>query len=924
MTDSTQRAGNRAADVSIDMDNRLKKASSARVPSVERVDFSIPERFRQSVLAHPDRLAFQVSDCSMSYKQLDCFSNRLANQILSVTQPVPEAVCLLFEHTDKVPAAILGVLKSGKFYVVLEVSNPDHRNNSLIKDSRAGLILASNRTIEVARRIATRKNMIINIDAVDDSISDSAPEVEISPSDVAYVVYTSGSTGEPKGAIWTHEGALHKELRQANGWETKPDDRIALVFSYGVGPAADNLFSAMFNGASIYPFNIKDETARSLLDWLERDKITFLHTVPTYFRLLASQISEEDSFPSLRLIRLTGESIYGHDVELFQAHFAEQCVLHVGFGSTETGALLHDVYEVDSRVPYGIVPLGYATAGMQITVVDEAGAEVEKGQIGQLAITSRYMFSGYWGDRTKTGQALSDNSNENNRSTYLMGDLGRKLEDGRIQHLGRKDAQLKIRGNRVEIGEVESALLKVANVDQVAVIPQITDQGDTRLAAFIVAREAASLSIRDLRLKLKSLLPDFMIPALFLPVDSLPRTLTGKVNRNALAKLTGVASDNGRVPDPRDFIESQLVAVWQQLLNHKFFGIRDDFYDVGGDSLLAMRLSMEIESVFGREINLANFPKLLTIEVLGDAIEAAEQENYDQPILEVQHGETEPPFFFFHGDYLSGGAFCRNLARYMGSEFSFFAIPPHGLDGRALPSTIEAMAVDRAEALLQFRPTGSFRLGGFCWGGIMALETARQLVIRGASVESVMLIDTDPKNVNLRPVRRAIRQAGNWLRISEETQLMFFAEYRHFMDLKKGLGTKPGVWNKIRLSLQKLRNASRRLIAGQSRPTTEDLLVPRDRHARFGTFSRITQNYVAEPYAGRVALMRTQRLRDLYPNDPKRNWLPIAPHIKVIDVEGDHLTCVTKHADDLGRKMAKYLRELSPENESESGSSDSM
>jgi thioesterase domain-containing protein len=495
-----------------------------------------------------------------------------------------------------------------------------------------------------------------------------------------------------------------------------------------------------------------------------------------------------------------------------------------------------------------------------------------------------------------------------------MGDLGRLMSDRRFMHLGRKDTQVKIRGYRIEISEGEHVLITPPGVLQAAVIAKDTGVARTRLIAYIVRDNDASLPTSSLRSLVKNQLPDYMVPALFLPLQSIPLTTTGEIDRAALSArpLPAQTIDNGN-PEARDFIETQLIAVWEELLQRRGIGIQEDFFELGGDSLLAMKLTLQIEELYLRDVNLANFPTKVTIEMLANLLESEERDNLQQPILEIQKSGTAPPLYFVHGDYASGGVFCRNLARHLGADQPFYAIPPHGLDGRELPRTIEAMAADRLKALLDFQPEGPYRLGGFCWGGFIALEMARMLGERGADVEFILLVDSDARNIRLRPVRRFLR----WLRVrfslSEEFELVSF---RKFLSLFPGLYEFNSAEQKRNYHLLSfLRKICLKILHiaysffGNSRKSelSNSESVPKDRHSRFSTYHRIFQTYVPEPFEGNAVLFRSSRLRDRYPDDPMKTWRHITPDLQTYSVTGDHLSCITKHVEDLAKKMKTVL-----------------
>lgn len=869
---------------------------------------SIPAQFRRQVARTPDRIALKTKLGSLTYRELDEFSNRIANEIIDRKRPGHRAICLLMEHDADAPAAILGVLKSGNFYVALDVGYPHARNALLIEDAEATLVLTNGRHLATAQSLVDDAEKVIDIDELKIGGLDGDPGVKLTPNDIAYLVYTSGSTGNPKGVIHTHRSALHSTMRQTNGWETCPDDRIGLFFTYNFGACPPNVFGALLTGASLHPFDVKKESPARLIEWLKEDQITFFHIVPTLFRHVVSTMRGVEEFPSLRLIRLAGETTYGSDVRLFQESFGDGCVLQAGMGSAEAGSVFQSYYERKTICPDGVVPPGYPVQDVDVLLVDDAGQEVEPGETGEIVVRSRYLFSGYWRNPEATAKVLVPDPDGGDAGTYFMRDLGMRLPDGRIMHLGRKDTQVKIRGHRVEIGEVERALLAVPGISEAAVIARDNEAGAKQLVAYVVKSDDASMPTSLLRSVLKEKLPSYVMPAAFVPVEELPLTSSGKVDRVDLSArpLPTVERD---FLAPRDHLEVQVQSIWEEVLGTDGFGIRDDFFDLGGDSLQALKMALMVEEATGRSVNLANLPTELTIELLADAVEASERQDWQRPILEVQATGTAPPVYFCHGAIGSGGFFCRALAKNFGPDQPFFAIPPHGLDGGAFPQTIEAMAADRVRALREHQPDGPYRLGGFCWGGYVALEMARELQAQGAEVDALLLIDSDPQDIGaMRPVRRAIHRVGSLLSLSEATELSWFRECRRIARVWNHPNGAIGVVKyPFRRIYRKLFGGARAADARIAEQHLSDIPAGLARRSRFPIYHRIVQNYVPERYSGKVVVFQSSDVRKQQTADPSTGWRDITSDIEVHAIVGDHQTCVTKHVDDLAGKMRAYL-----------------
>jgi hypothetical protein len=376
-----------------------------------------------------------------------------------------------------------------------------------------------------------------------------------------------------------------------------------------------------------------------------------------------------------------------------------------------------------------VAPIGDAVQDMEVVLLAEDGSPAPEGAIGEIAVRSRYLATGYWRRPELTAERfLADPAGPGMR-LYRTGDLGR-FQPGRIlEHLGRVDGLAKVRGQRVEAAEVEGALVAVPGVAAAAVTVREDAPGEGRLVAYLVSDGAPVPSSSDLRRALAGRLPDFMVPSAFVTLDRLPVNDNGKVDRHALPPPPAVSGPRAiTVSPPRDAIEYTLVGIWEDVLGVRPIGIHDDFFDLGGHSLLAARMVEKVERVSGRSVLLTTLFEASTIERLARVLRS--DECRPGPALVALHpGGTRPPLFFLHGDIAGGGFYSRGLARALGPEQPVYAVHPHGLGGEAVPPTIEAMAEDRLRALRAERPEGPYLLGGYCDGALVALEIARRLVV---------------------------------------------------------------------------------------------------------------------------------------------------------------------------------------------------
>jgi acyl carrier protein len=328
---------------------------------------------------------------------------------------------------------------------------------------------------------------------------------------------------------------------------------------------------------------------------------------------------------------------------MFKRHFLPPCILAIGLGATETGLSCQYLITHDAQLPSGIVPIGYATAGMEVLLLDQS----ENG-MGEIAVRSEYLAPGYWKRPDLTAKAFTFDPPDNCTRIYRTGDLGRRQPDGCIEYLGRKDFQLKVRGNRVEPAEVESALVHLPDIQQAVVTTRADSRGDARLIAYLVcAREPAPSSLM-LRTELAKLLPEYMVPARFVFLDSLPLNENGKIDRISLQSLDGALERSTPVEPPRTQIEQELLKMWEEELGVAPLGVTDNFFECGGDSLSAMRILAHIEETYGRSLPLWLFVEARNVEQLAWLIAAKEPSPHNSILVPIQARGTKPPLFCVH------------------------------------------------------------------------------------------------------------------------------------------------------------------------------------------------------------------------------------------------------------------------------------
>ena len=626
----------------------------------EAIDQSIPELFEKQVHACPNRLAVRTRHHVFTYDELNRAANRVAHAIIGQRGRGEENIALLLEHGALQIVAILGVLKAGKVYVPLDPSYPRKRLAYMLEDSQAELLLTNQTNRSMADSLA-QNVPVIDIGVLDSTSSAENLSLPYSSKGLALILYTSGSTGTPKGFSQTHCNIVHDTRNYTNSGHFCADDRLLLVSSLSFADSVRTIYSALLNGASLYPFNIKAEGLTSLVNWLTQNEITIYRSVPTVFRHFASTLTGEERFPKLRSIYLSGEPVYKKDVELYREHFSEDCILVNRLGTGE--ALTFRWYFIDKKIPIKgtHVPVGYAVPDKEVILLNEVQQGSDGSRIGEIAVKSEYLSPGYWKRIDLTKATFLPDLEGGNSRIYRTGDLGRMLPDGCLVHLGRKDFQVKIRGYRIEIAEIEMALLDHVAIKEAAVRLWEGRSGDQRLVAYFVPAEHQAPTVTELRRFIAESLPDYMIPSVFVLLDHLPLTPNGK-----LARLSLPAPGRSR-PElenpyvaPSSPVEQRLAEIWAQVLGLDQVGIYDNFFELGGHSLLATQVISRVINTFRVKVPLRSVfqaPNVaeMAVVIVKYQVEKAESKDIDRMLAELEALSDEEARRVFGDESVKGG-----------------------------------------------------------------------------------------------------------------------------------------------------------------------------------------------------------------------------------------------------------------------------
>jgi amino acid adenylation domain-containing protein len=907
---------------------------------VKDAERSVPDRFEEQVAKYSNNLAVKTKHHALTYEVLNKSANRVARAVIEQRgKRRDEPVAVIFDHDAPLIIAILGVLKSGTTCVVLDPSYPEARARHILEDAEVSLIVTNTDNLALARKFARPDHQLFNIDEIAANVSAENLGLSISPDAFAFVLYTSGSTGQPKGVIQSHRNVIHNALRYASGCRIGSEDRVTLLASLGTGQGTPTAFSALLTGATLYPLAIKQEGVAGLSNWLHTEEITVYISTPTLFRHLVATLTGEEEFPRLRVVRLGAEKIRKSDVELYKRHFPSHCTLAVFLSATEAGNFCQYFVDKKTEILGEIVSAGWPADGMDVVLLDDSGKEVGLDEIGEITVKSRYLAPGYWRKPTLTEAAFQPAPEGGDKRLYRTGDLGRMLPDGTLEHLGRKDFQVKIRGYRVEIAEIEAALLASNGIKEAVVVAIEDRPGDMQLVAYVVPTSQPAPSASELRSFLAEKLPDYMIPSMFVTLDALPLNPTGKIDRQALPR-PGRERSRGDTPFIRPFetVEHQLAQIWEELLGIRPIGIKDDFFQLGGHSLLAAQMVHRIEQVCGRKVPLATLVTNRTIEQLSKVLIREQVEDLGSLLIQLQPGNGKRPLFFLHGDFEGGGFYCLNLARGLGENRPVYVLSPHGVDGRAIPPTIEAVAASYIEMIREVQPSGPYLLGGLCKGGVTAYEMARQLQRQGEQVDLVVMVGSTAWNTHFKFLHGVVSGIGYLLGMGPEGRASLFLKVRDHLIYHRNRFRRVTKWSfgerisrAFRLASKGAQQLRRQSQAGDGhRPNVDGTgLDHKDEAPNLPYYRELIEQganlpyykqlggYVPGPYSGRVAFFWADEEPTRHPfkrssrwdkvGDSTMGWGRVASALDVHIVPGVTNTAITTHVNILADQMKSYL-----------------
>lgn len=711
--------------------------------TVDIEDICIHQLFEAQVEKTPNNIAVIDENQQLTYQELNDRANQLANYLQTLGVRTGVLIGLYVEPSVEMIVGLLGICKAGGTYVpITPTSQPNHLA-FILEDTQVSLLLTTKSLIE---KLPECEVSIICLDT--DAIACQNPQnplTQVTSENLACVMYVPSATGNPNGISISHSNLVNHSLAISQIWELNQGDRV-LVFSGMSGDTmSESLFPCWVSGATtvIQPPAIHNSTA-DFFSFIAQQQITILN-LPTFFwYAIANHLSVSPAMlpESLRLVMVGGEKVSPTIYENWVKQVGKQIRWLNAYGSMET-TFTATVYnpETASRIL-----LGKPIANTQVYILNRLLQPVPIGAPGEIYISGSSVAQGYFKRTDLTSEKFIPNSfsKDSNRLLYKTGDLARYLPNGNIEYLGRIDNQVKINGFPINLTDVESFLSQHSAVVQAVVIASEYIPGEQRLIAYIVPHQQQKPAITDLQVFLSQKLPDYLIPSEFVFLESLPLTANQQINRCALPEPDFVKQNSeASFVAPRNEIEIQLTKIWEKLLGVEPISINDNFFALGGNSLLAVRLFTEIEHICGQNFPLSTLLQKQTIAELATIICQEESTQEWQHLVIIKPGiPSKPPLFCINAVW-GNILFYRPLASHLSPEQPIYGLQSKGLDGKQPPLTsIPEMASSYIQEMQMIQPQGPYFLGGFSWGGTLALEIAQQLQAQGEEVKLLAIFDT--------------------------------------------------------------------------------------------------------------------------------------------------------------------------------------
>jgi len=884
-------------------------------------DESVIDLFERQVSRSPQSVAVRSGSASVTYDALGGLSARIAQLLAKRGVGQGDVVAVCMRRDINMVASLLGVMQCGAAFVPLDPAYPQSRLAFMLSDSGASVLLCDASTREVFAESALEcvdvaKALARNADEDCARVSMSS----LGPDDKAYIIYTSGSTGTPKGVVGLHRGLVNRLCWGAARFPFEAGEDCVQKTKLSFVDAIAEIFAPLVNGV---PLVLVDDAVqsdpRALLELMGECDVSRIILVPS---LLDALLTLGDDLaqvvPRLKLWFVSGELLTPQLARRFAAAVPDATLVNI-YGASEVSADSHfHVVEGDYEGPS--VPIGQPIANLRGYVLNRHLQEVPPGVSGVLYVAGDGLAQGYWKNDALSEERFIYHGPLGER-LFRTGDRVRCLPDGALQYLGREDNQLKIRGMRVEVGEVESALRELAEVQAVAVSGLSRDLGrdpgrsetggagvdrDMQLVAYVVG--ASTLSRHTLRSQLSEVLPAHMVPSHYVMLERLPLLPSGKVDRASLPEVDwdSRAGVEARREAPATELEGQLVAIWQRCLGLSKVGVNDDFFDLGGHSLLAVQVLVDIERELGHRLPVPTLFEAPTVEALALEIEkhkakqgasdttspktGATHENASHPRLVRLKATGEGPALFVMHAIFGDITYAHNIAVHMNADVPVYGMLPIPLDGvQPVPRALAGIVDDYLAQIRALQPSGPYLLAGYSFGGYLALEIAQRLTGAGERVAFLGIIDTNyDTHTQVAGEQTKARWQRHWRSVWRQNPLTYV-----------GRRVRASLERRAQIVMEHLRQLPNRIRIGRGQALSQEARRVFYRQV----FSQAMRHYRPSPYAGEIEFYA----REGYAREQEKRWSPIAKGgLTVYELSGDHGAIGRREG---GKQLAQRLDE---------------
>jgi aspartate racemase len=885
----------------------------------------IHEWFEAQVEKTPDAIALSFHGQSLTYRELNQRANQLAHFFIDQGIQPGELVAISMHRCFEMVVGFWGVLKAGAAYVPIDPAYPQERQTYMLQDSQARIILTQKCLAECW---CDQSATVLYLDAdwqwTIAAYPTHNPALTVSADHPAYVIYTSGSTGNPKGVKIPHRGVVNHSAAIVQMFELSQRDRVMQFSSMSFDIIVEEVYPALVTGASLVlrPEEIS-ASIHQFLEFVEAHHITVLDLPTAFWHELVNRLAAFNLTmpPSVRLVVVGGEKAS----RIAYAEWVKQVGHHPRwlntYGPTETTVTttIYDPIAANYDPEQGEIPIGKPIANAEVYVLDADLKPVPLGESGELHIGGAGLALEYHNLPGRTSEKFIPNpfSQDPNSRLYKTGDTVRYLSDGNLEFVGRIDFQVKIRGFRIELGEIEICLEQHPSIRQAMVLAREDVPGNQSLVAYVIPQAAQSFDRSEVRLYLTQKLPTYMIPAAFVELDNFPITPNGKADRRALPKPETVALASKAVVAPSNATEAKLLQIWESVLGVSQLSITDNFFDLGGHSLLVARLLDRVAVEFEINLPLSVLLQAPTIEQLAIGL------THPEPMRSLQlirAGGAKEPIFFIH-DGVGEILLYRTLASHLDPERPIYGILPLADAQRPILHTrIEEMAAYYVQLIRSVQPEGSYWLAGLCAGGVLAYEIARQLQAQGNTISMVALMEAVSPTAELKSGLVANQ------RMNRLTQAMQGQEKANLLVRMAKFGTIVGrkVVNTIAYEISSRIQQKVEAIQFQvfryclDRQWTPPLLISPTSVRKTYLFAE--QSYVpSTPFEGDVLLLRAtvgegidRPYHECYA-DPLFGWESLVTQkVCVYDIPGGHSSMLqAPHVGVLAERIQAYMDQVS-------------